>query len=141
IIEKRRCCSRPMISKALLSQAKANAAHNVSLLAPYARRGIPIVGCEPSCILTIRDDYPDLVPGDDAQIVAEQTTTFEEFIVGGAHPQKLEFDAHSAKVLIHGHCHQKSLVGFGPSYRALDLIPETQIGEIPSGCCGMAGSF
>lgn len=141
LVEERRCCSRPMISKGLLSQAKANAAHNVALLAPYARREVPIIGCEPSCILTIRDDYPDLVPGEDSRLVAEQTRTFEEFISEQDHPNDLAFRQDESRILVHGHCHQKSLVGMGPARKALGLLPGASVEEIPSGCCGMAGSF
>lgn len=141
LLEKRRCCSRPMISKGLLREAKANALHNVALLAPYARAGIPIVGCEPSCILTIRDDYPDLVPGEDARLVAEQTRTFEEFFAGESHPNALSFSGEAVEILLHGHCHQKSLVGLRPSHATLGRLSGAQITEIPSGCCGMAGSF
>jgi Fe-S oxidoreductase len=128
-----------MISKGLLRQAQANAIYNVALLAPYAKQGVPIVGCEPSCLLTIRDDYPDLVANDDARLVARQTYTLEEFLAeNGRH---LVFHDQERHILVHGHCHQKALAGIGPSIAALSLPPNYHVQEIPSGCCGMAGSF
>jgi Fe-S oxidoreductase len=84
---------------------------------------------------------PTSCRGDDARLVAEQTRAFEEFIAGGPHPNALSFRTDKAKILVHGHCHQKSLVGLGPSHKALGLLTQAQIDEIPSGCCGMAGSF
>jgi FAD/FMN-containing dehydrogenase/Fe-S oxidoreductase len=139
IVEKRRCCGRPMISKGLLPKAQANVVYNVALLAPYAQQGIPIVGCEPSCLLTIRDDYPDLVASDDARLVAQQSYTLEEFLAENG--RQLVFHDQERHILVHGHCHQKALVGIGPSLAALSLPPNYHVQEIPSGCCGMAGSF
>ena len=141
------CCGRPMVSKGLLEQARDHARHNVALLYPYVQRGVPIVGCEPSCLLTLRDEYPDLLPEgeerDRAREVAANSYLIEEFL---ALLQKqgtldLEFDDVSGrKVLFHGHCHQKALVGTGPSIAALKLAGY-QVEEVNSGCCGMAGSF
>ena len=140
LAEGRKCCGRPMISKGLLKQAKANAEHNVELLAGYARQGIPIVGCEPSCILTIRDDYLGLVPGDEAQAVADNTYTLEEFLSEQVDTSEL-FGDEQAELLLHGHCHQKALIGTGPALNALGQPSNYSVQEIPSGCCGMAGSF
>jgi Fe-S oxidoreductase len=141
VLEKRRCCGRPMISKGLLGQAQANAAYNVALLEPYAREGVPIVGCEPSCLLTIRDDYPQLAPGEATQAVAAHTFTFEEFLAAEGRAANLNFHGEQRRMLVHGHCHQKALVGTAPGKAALSLPPNYQVEEIPSGCCGMAGSF
>jgi len=141
IVEKRECCGRPMISKGLLKQAKANAERNVELLAPYAERGVPIVGCEPSCILTIRDDYPELVPGEAARAVAGATVTLEEFVAQEIEAGTLAFNDEARKVLLHGHCYQKALVGTEAAQAALGGPANYTVEEIPSGCCGMAGSF
>jgi Fe-S oxidoreductase len=140
LIEKRKCCGRPMLSKGMLDEAQANAQQNIALLAPYAKRGIPIIGCEPSCILTIRHEYPKLVPGQDAETVAAQTYTLEEFIAQHADDLNLCFTDKPQKLLLHGHCHQKALVGTAPALKALTLPANYEIEEIPSGCCGMAGS-
>ena len=142
VAEKRACCGRPLLSKGLLKEAKKNAAYNVNLLLPYARAGVPIIGLEPSCILTMRDEYPDLVPGEDARVVAQQCMTIDEFLADLLReaPDALHFEAPERPVYVHGHCHQKALVGTRPTLDALQAAG-FQVEEIPSGCCGMAGSF
>ncbi|GIX47015.1 MAG: oxidoreductase [Candidatus Tectimicrobiota bacterium] len=139
----RRCCGRPAISKGLLHQARALAQYNVASLAPYARRGIPIVGLEPSCLLTLRDDYLDLVPGEEATAVAEKAVTLDEFLYQLQQRGELDltFTQAPRRLLLHGHCHQKALVGTAPTLAVLRLPPGYEVEEIPSGCCGMAGSF
>ena len=146
-----RCCGRPMISKGLLDKSRDLARHNVDLLYPYARRGIPIVGCEPSCLLTLRDEYPDLlrgehVPSDSkekAEAVAANSYLIDEYLamLQEKGDLRLEFTDIKKKVLFHGHCHQKALVGTRQSMAALRLPPGYQVEEVSSGCCGMAGSF
>jgi succinate dehydrogenase/fumarate reductase iron-sulfur protein len=142
LIADRRCCGRPMLSKGFIAQATANAGHNLRLLLPYAERGVPIIGCEPSCLLTIREDYPKLVPGESARKVAAQTFTLEEFLAEQSRAGKLrlKFTQESRKLLVHGHCHQKALVGMAPSLSALRLPRNYEVNEIPTTCCGMAGS-
>jgi FAD/FMN-containing dehydrogenase/Fe-S oxidoreductase len=145
IVPPTRCCARPLISKGLLDPARVNAAYNVSLLKPYAERGVPIVGVEPSCILTLREDYRDLVPGADADHVAAQARTIDELLAELAQAGRLPFPERPADggrdYLLHGHCHQKALVGTAPTLAVLRAIPGARVQEIPSGCCGMAGSF
>ncbi len=142
VAEKRVCCGRPLLSKGLLKEAQKNAAYNVNLLLPYARQGLPIIGLEPSCILTMRDEYPDLVAGQDAKTVAGQCLTIDEFLADllRREPDALHFDAPERPVYVHGHCHQKALVGTGPTLEVLRAAG-FRVEEIPSGCCGMAGSF
>jgi len=137
------CCGKPMISKGLLSKAKENAHANVALLAPFVESGAFIVGCEPSCILTLRDEYPDLLGTKEARKVAERVLLLEEYLcrrldAGVWRPQ---FSSAPRSVLLHGHCHQKSLVGTGPSLRLLKMPAAFRTEEIDSGCCGMAGAF
>jgi FAD/FMN-containing dehydrogenase/Fe-S oxidoreductase len=137
-----RCCGRPMISNGMLTEAVANARHNVERLFPWAERGNPIVACEPSCILTIKDDYPALLRGElarKARVVAAHCFTFEEHIDrAGA---SLKFVPGPARILFHGHCHQCSLVGAGAALRLLRRIPDAEVIDLDAGCCGMAGSF
>ncbi len=137
------CCGRPMISKGMLDAAAANAAHNVALLHAYAGQGIPIIGCEPSCLLTLRDEYPELVPGPQARTVAENSFLIDEFLVKLQAEGKLElsFESVEKKVLFHAHCHQRSLAGTASSLNALRLAPGYQVELVNAGCCGMAGSF
>jgi Fe-S oxidoreductase len=143
ILPEKKCCGRPMISKGLLREAKANAVYNVERLSEYALQGIPVVGCEPSCILTFRDEYPDLVDDPRTELLAKHTFMIEEFLMGldewGA--LNLPFRNGSRSLLLHGHCHQKALIGSGPSLRILRLLPGATVEEVDSGCCGMAGSF
>jgi Fe-S oxidoreductase len=139
-----KCCGRPMISKGLVEKARRAARDTVDRLAPFAEQGIPIVGLEPSCLLTMRDEYYDLLPDDPrVKVVAEHCYTFEEFIAKLADEGQLEleFTDEARHILLHGHCHQKSLVGTNPSKRALTLPPGYTVDEVDSGCCGMAGAF
>ena len=145
IVEERRtCCGRPMLSKGLIGDARKVARRNVALLAPYARRGVPIVGTEPSCILTLRDEYKDLLPRDpNVAAVAAETFMIDEFLAKLDAASDLGIvwnEASGPAVLFHGHCHQKALIGVGPSLAMLSAagcVPT----ESGAGCCGMAGSF
>ena len=131
------CCGRPMLSEGLVDQARKNAGRNLDLLMPLVERDVPLVGLEPSCILTLRDDYRKLLPDDErVEKLARATRLFEEAM--------LELDAElplgeGAPVLLHGHCHQKALVGTGPTERVLGLAADVEV--VDSGCCGMAGLF
>ncbi|MEA2583020.1 MAG: hypothetical protein QOF33_1105 [Thermomicrobiales bacterium] len=145
IVEERRaCCGRPMLSKGLVGDARKVARKNVLLLAPHARAGIPIIGTEPSCILTLRDEYRDLLPGDpEVEAVASQTFMIDEFLAQLAAEDDLGIAwKHGAgpDVLFHGHCHQKALIGVGPSLAILKAAGCAPT-ESGAGCCGMAGSF
>jgi FAD/FMN-containing dehydrogenase/Fe-S oxidoreductase len=144
ILKDRKCCGRPMISKGLLDKAGENARYNVDLLYEYVERGVKIAGCESSCVMTIKDEYPDLLGGDEnARAVADNTVMLEEIIaecLGDDGPQ-LEFTGMSKKVQFLGHCHQRALTGLTSSIKALNLPPNFEVIDIPAGCCGMAGSF
>jgi Fe-S oxidoreductase len=135
-----RCCGRPMISNGMLAKAVLHARHNVDRLYPWAAEGMNITACEPSCILTIQDDYPALLQGEDrhkAEIVARACKTFEETLGGNA---PLEPAHGPSRVVVHGHCHQRSLVGMEPTLRLLRHLSKDVI-ALDAGCCGMAGSF
>lgn len=145
ILEERRvCCGRPMLSKGLVTEARKLARRNVQLLAPYAKRGIPVVGSEPSCILTLRDEYADLLPNDpDVAVVAANSFMIDEFLAKLADEGDLGIDwltREGPEVLFHGHCHQKALIGITGS---LGILRESgcRPRETGAGCCGMAGSF
>jgi FAD/FMN-containing dehydrogenase/Fe-S oxidoreductase len=131
------CCGRPMLSEGLVDEARKNAGRNLDLLMPLVERDVPLVGLEPSCILTLRDDYRKLLPDDErVEKLARATRLFEEAM--------LELDGElllreGAPVLLHGHCHQKALVGTGPTERVLGLAADVEV--VDSGCCGMAGLF
>jgi FAD/FMN-containing dehydrogenase/Fe-S oxidoreductase len=131
------CCGRPMLSEGLIDEARENARRNLDLLAPLLEWGIPLVGLEPSCILTMRDDYKKLLPDDErVEKLAAATRLFEEAL--------LELDTElplrdGEPILLHGHCHQKALVGTGPTEKILGYAADVEV--VDSGCCGMAGLF
>ena len=137
-----KCCGRPMISNGLLDEAVANARHNIDRLHEWASRGLPIFACEPSCLLTIRDDYPALVGHAwraRAERVAAACRTFEELVAPIA--ANLRLSPGPGRIVAHAHCHQRSLIGVGPMLSALRAIPGAEVMEPDAGCCGMAGSF
>ncbi|MDQ3568500.1 MAG: FAD-binding protein [Actinomycetota bacterium] len=137
------CCGRPMLSEGLIDEARENARRNLDILESVLERGIPLVGLEPSCILTMRDDYKKLLPDDErVEKLASVTRLFEEALLELIEEMdgKLPLGGGSP-VLLHGHCHQKALVGTGPTEDALRLAPGTGVSVVDSGCCGMAGLF
>lgn len=137
------CCGRPMISKGLLEPAKRLIRRNVTHLMQFVEQGWPILGVEPSCLLTLIDEYPDLFPSEAAQAVKRNSFLLDGWIAGraaqGQFPLKLTPLPETA--LLHGHCQQKALVGMSGTQKALELIPELQVQPVDSGCCGMAGAF
>jgi FAD/FMN-containing dehydrogenase/Fe-S oxidoreductase len=134
---------RPAYSKGALSKAKTNAIHNLKLLEPYAQNGIPIVGVEPSAVVMLKKEYRDLVPGKEANQVAELSSLIEDYLIQGIETERFafQFDGKSRKVLYHGHCQQKANLGTEKTLELLRLIPNCSVEEIEAGCCGMAGAF
>ena len=138
---------RAAISKGCLRLAKKYAVKNVGLLKDIVSAEAPLIGIEPSCILSFRDEYPDLVPAEmreDAKKLAANCLLFDEFLMREVRAGCIGTDAFretDADIWLHGHCHQKSLIGVGASAEMLRLIPGARVHVIPSGCCGMAGSF
>ena len=137
------CCGRTYLSVGLLDEARAEAQRLIDALAPYAEQGIPIIGLEPSCLLTLRDEIPALLPGARTTIIAENAYMFEEYIAQQSdNPDfRLELKSPAPKVLLHGHCHQKAMQVVPAIEQTLALLPDTEIEKIESTCCGMAGAF
>ena len=135
------CCGRPAISKGLLTLGRSLARENVARLVDHAREGTPILGCEPSCLLTLVDEYRDFRLGPDADLVASTAKLVDAFVADRAAMPDLPLRPSSGKVLLHGHCQQKALVGTAATVAALGRIPGLGVKELDSGCCGMAGSF
>jgi FAD/FMN-containing dehydrogenase/Fe-S oxidoreductase len=133
------CCGRPAISKGLLEEARRLARDNLAALLPWVQRGVPVLGCEPSCLLTFRDEYPELVPGEAARRLAGGAWLIDEFLVK-REDLRLTWDGAGRKVLFHGHCHQKAHVGTAATLQLLRSAG-CEVREIDAGCCGMAGSF
>ena len=124
-------------------QAKAVAEYNIEQLDRYASQGWPIVGCEPSCLMTFRDDYLDLVDDPRAKRVADHIFLIDEFLAQEheAGRLRLSFREVNKTLKVHGHCQQKAIVGIEPTLTALKLVPGYEVTALNTGCCGMAGSF
>jgi Fe-S oxidoreductase len=139
------CCGRPMISKGLDKGAESCAVRNVPLLHEFASRGTFIVGCEPSCLLTLRDEYPHLVPAalqEQARVVAGRTLLIDEFLTMLHARGELELAFRPPDslrpVLFHGHCHQKAFADVSKSVELLGLAGY-DVDYVSAACCGMAG--
>ena len=144
VVPPSRCCGRPMLSAGMIDKATSNARFNVDSIYPYVERGAKLVGLEPSCILSFKDDYLDLLGNDrKTQAVSESTMLIEEFVLEAIQKAGLShgFKRSVGRVLFHGHCHQKALVGTDAAMTLLRWIPGSEATEVDSGCCGMAGSF
>jgi Fe-S oxidoreductase len=137
------CCGRTFLSAGLVDQGRAELDRLVATYAPFAARGVPIVGLEPSCLLTLRDELLSLRSDNDAKTISAHALLFEEFLVREAEAGRLRLPLGSmpAKALVHGHCHQKSFGAFKPVEKALRLVPDLSVETIESSCCGMAGAF
>ena len=135
------CCGRTFLSAGLVDQAKAELARMLDTLAPFARRGVAIVGLEPSCLLTLRDEASALMPS--AKAVAEAALLFEEFIAREAKAGRftLPLAPVASRALLHGHCHQKAFGAMGAVTQCLSLIPDLAVETVETSCCGMAGAF
>ena len=143
IVTNRQCCGRPMLSKGMVDPARKNALKNVSLLNRYVRQDVPVIGTEPSCILTFRDEYPCLLPdNEDARILADNSFLLEEYLFHMYENKKsnISWKQKGPSVLFHGHCHARSSVGNSASINLLNQAG-CKVAENEAGCCGMAGSF
>ncbi|RIJ47205.1 FAD-binding oxidoreductase [Maribellus luteus] len=138
---------RTFLSKGLVKTAQKIASENVKLLKDIITSETPLIGIEPSAILAFRDEYPELVKDGlqkDAEKLGENSLLFEEFIAKEAEKGNIDstaFSQEERKILIHGHCQQKAVASTDPTKRMLSLPANYTVDEIPSGCCGMAGSF
>jgi FAD/FMN-containing dehydrogenase/Fe-S oxidoreductase len=137
------CCGRTFLSVGKVDEARKEAERSLAALAPFAARGVPIVGLEPSCLIGFRDEIPALIKSKDAQAVAAQTFLFEEFLAGESKAGRLKLPlARTPKrALLHGHCHQKAFAVLSPVEAVLKLVPGLEVETVESSCCGMAGAF
>ena len=137
------CCGRTYLAQGMVAQAQAEARRTVEALLPHAEAGRPIIGLEPSCLLSLRDEYKALGFGEAANTVAGQAFLFEEFIARehtakNLHLKLKSLDRH---IMVHGHCHQKAVGAMKSMRKVLKLIPGLDFELIEASCCGMAGSF
>ncbi len=138
------CCQRPRLSKGMVRDAKRDGLDTLRHLATFAERGLPILFCEPSCASAIMDDLPDLI--DDPALgekVKQSCYLLDTFLAQQLETGAIDvaFEATTDEVLIHGHCHQKSLTGTAGMHALLKRVEGLQVSEVDAGCCGMAGSF
>jgi Fe-S oxidoreductase len=137
------CCGRTFLSAGLVDHARAELDRLVTIYAAFAARGVPIIGLEPSCLLTLRDELLSLRSDEAAKTVAAQAFLFEEFLVREAEGGRLTLPLRplAKAALLHGHCHQKSFGAFKPVEKVLRLVPGLEVQTVESSCCGMAGAF
>ncbi len=137
------CCGRTFLSIGKVDQARKEAERTLAALMPYVSRGTPVVGLEPSCLLSFRDEVPAMIKDERAQRLAARSLTFEEFLAREAQEGRLRLPLKkiAERALLHGHCHQKAFDALSPVEEVLKLIPELEVETVESSCCGMAGSF
>lgn len=137
------CCGRTFLSAGLVDEARAEAQRLVDALLPYAKKGLPIIGLEPSCLLTLRDEIPGLLPGKDAEVLARHARMLEEYIADQQdNPEfNLPLKSPAKRVMLHGHCHQKAMGVMSSIEKTLSRLPDTEVEIVETSCCGMAGAF
>jgi FAD/FMN-containing dehydrogenase/Fe-S oxidoreductase len=137
------CCCRPMISKGFLAESRSLIQSQATALSRRLDDDTPILGLEPSCVLTLVDEWPELLPGPATKRIARAAELAESWLAAevNAGRCKLPLEPRMEKCLLHGHCHQKAVCGTGGTVAALQLIPRIAIEILDAGCCGMAGSF
>jgi Fe-S oxidoreductase/FAD/FMN-containing dehydrogenase len=138
------CCGRTFLAAGMVEEARDEARRTLDALLPYARRGVAIVGLEPSCLLTLRDEFLTYRFGEDAQLLAQHALLFEEFLVREQDAGRLSLGLKSlpnSEALLHGHCHQKAFAAFECVGTVLKWIPGLNTRAVESSCCGMAGAF
>ena len=138
------CCGRTYLATGQVEAARGEALRTLNALRPFAQKGVPIIGLEPSCLFTLRDEFLALGLGEDAEDVAAHAMLFEEFLAREQRAGRLTLDLKPLaenKALLHGHCHQKAFGAMSAVQEVLSLVPDLAVTPIESSCCGMAGSF
>jgi FAD/FMN-containing dehydrogenase/Fe-S oxidoreductase len=137
------CCGRTFLAAGLVDEAKTEARRMIEALRPHVERGVAVVGLEPSCLLSLRDEYLAMGLGDDAVRLAERAMLFEEFLAAEAQAGTLRLDLAplSVAALVHGHCHQKAFDAMPAVRKVLGMVPGLDVQSVESSCCGMAGNF
>jgi Fe-S oxidoreductase len=135
------CCGRTFLAAGLVDEARSEAKRVLDALAPWLAHGVPIIGLEPSCLFTLRDEYGVLLPGTEA--LAKNSFLLEEFLAAESTAGRLDLSlkAIGSEALLHGHCHQKAFAVMGAVEQVLRLVPHLNVRTVESSCCGMAGNF
>jgi Fe-S oxidoreductase len=131
------CCGRTFLAAGMVEEARIEARRTLDALRPYVERGIPVIGLEPSCLFSFRDEYGVLLK--DTEAFAKNAFLFEEFLA--KEPGKLKFKESKQDVLLHGHCHQKAFDAMPAVEKVLGMVPGLKVSTVQTSCCGMAGSF
>ncbi len=137
-------CGRTFLSAGLVDEARSEARRLLDALAPAVERGLPVVGLEPACLLTLRDELPALLPGAASGALASAALLLEEFLAQEAAAGRLSLRLQpvaAKRALVHGHCHQKAFGLMAGVEDVLRLIPDLEVETIVTSCCGMAGAF
>ena len=138
------CCGRTFLSAGLIDEGRAEAKRLMAAMLPYALRGVPIVGLEPSCLFALKDELASLLPGADADRIGASALLFEQFLAAEQAAGRLNLALKplvQSKALLHGHCHQKAFDAVKPTLAVLALVPGLEAKLVESSCCGMAGAF
>ena len=138
------CCGRTFLNSGLVDEARIEARRVFDSLAPFLARGIPVVGLEPSCLLTLRDEFAALLPPAEAALLAEKAFLFEEFLAAERAADRLKVRLRPLPyelALVHGHCHQKAFGLMETMAEVVNWVPDLTVETVETGCCGMAGSF
>jgi len=138
------CCGRTFLAAGLVGRAKQEARRLLDAFKPFVERGVPIVGLEPSCLLSLRDEFLHYGYGEEAHQLSQLAFLFEEFLVREKAAGRLDLRLKAVvapRAWVHGHCHQKAFDAFSPMQTVLGWIPGLEVKTIESSCCGMAGSF
>ena len=138
------CCGRTFLAAGLVDEARTEARRMLDALKPFVERGVPVVGLEPSCLFTLRDEFTAMLPGAETRALAEQALLFEELLSREAGKGALTLPLKplpAKQAMLHGHCHQKAFAAMGAVEKTLRLVPDLDVTTIQSSCCGMAGAF
>ncbi len=133
------CCGRTYLNAGMIDEARAEQRRLLKALARHPEA--PIVGLEPSCLLTLRDELVALLPGPETEAIADRAFLLEQFLVEQVDPGRLDLSEATGPVYVHGHCHQKAFSLVSSVKEVLEWIPGVEVQTVESSCCGMAGSF
>jgi Fe-S oxidoreductase len=135
---------RTLLAAGMVDEARAEARRLLKALSSPVSRGLPVIGLEPSCLLTLRDEFTSLLPGEETDALAKRAELLEEFLARQQRDGKLRLELQplaARHALVHGHCHQKAFATMPALHQVLALIPELEVETVDAGCCGMAGAF
>ena len=138
------CCGRTFLASGLVDEARVEARRTLEALQPYVERGLPVIGLEPSCLYTLRDEFKSMLPGANTEALAARAVLFEEFLAAEHKAGRLKLKLKplpQKNALLHGHCHQKAFGAMPQVALVLGLVPELKVETVESSCCGMAGAF